>query len=149
MPFKKNDQKTIQAAIKGDKNKRKGIASEEWKTNNPKRYAKIIEQRRIQGGRLFSQYRDKEHQSNAGKKSRYYENAGMEQLKARYSKVFPPSVVCDAICINQIASDWYEIVFAEIKQGDPKKGKASLRPKQEEFQKICEKLGVKYEIVYV
>jgi hypothetical protein len=142
MVFKKGDPKTIEAAIKANRNP-KGVSSPEWRKKNPEKWQRMLEQRAIYGSaHLKKLHKDpafKRHQSEAGKKSRYYENNGAETLKKYFDKIFKPSDVCDRICFDTVG-----IAFVEIKQTGQK-----LRPKQEEFKVLCENRGLRYEILYV
>ena len=82
---------------------------------------------------------DKNHQINAGKKSRIWENAKAEEMKQTYTEIFQPFVVCDRICVKN-----NQIVFVEIKKIGQK-----LSEKQQQFQKLCEMLGYKYIVEYI
>lgn len=79
--------------------------------------------------------RKKTNLSEAGKKSRIYENEIAKTIKG--DKIYLPCEVCDRIVIRN-----GEIFFIEIKR----KGRGrKLRPKQEEFRKIAKD---KYEVIY-
>ena len=71
--------------------------------------------------------------SDAGKKSRYYENKIAKNIVA--DKIYLPNEVCDRIVIRD-----GKVFFIEIKRKGQK-----LRPKQKEFKEIVKK---KYEILY-
>ncbi len=53
--------------------------------------------------------------------------------------MFLPQSICDRICIKN-----EKIVFVEIKHKGQK-----LRPKQQEFKELCNKLGYEYIIEYI
>ena len=69
----------------------------------------------------------KEHQSNAGKNSRLYENMIAQKLNNIYDKVYLPNEVCDRIVVKN-----RKVQFVEIKR----KNKIKLTQKQKEFQDI-------------
>lgn len=75
------------------------------------------------------------NQSEAGKKSRYYENKIAKTIVA--DKVYLPNEVCDRIVVRD-----GEIFFIEIKR---KGQRQRLRPKQKEFSEVAKE---KYEILY-
>ncbi len=75
--------------------------------------------------------------SRAGKKSREREKRIAEQIKKDYDRLFIPSRICDRIALKD-----NKLVFIEIKP----KYRQKLRPKQEEFRQLCERLGFEYKI---
>ena len=96
------------------------------------------------GGRYLKKVnQNREHQSRAGKMSRYWEQLAISRLVKDYDKIFKPFRVCDRICIKD-----GEIIFVEVKRKRNGK-KEKLRPLQEEFKNLCEKLGYRYEIIYI
>ena len=88
---------------------------------------------REKGLKSLEKARKSMNQSEAGKKSRYYEQKIAKNIQA--DKIYLPSEVCDRIAIRN-----GEIFFIEIKR----KGQR-LRPKQKEFKEIAKE---KYEILY-
>ena len=107
----------------------------EWKKQALKRSSEQIKK--------FNESLTKEqlskHRSEAGKKSRLYENTVGERIKSKFEQLFLPSVVCDRIGIKN-----GKLIFIEIKKAKTEK----LKPNQEKFRKICNQMEIEYIIEY-
>jgi hypothetical protein len=79
------------------------------------------------------------HRRNAGKRSRLRENSVVKRIDGEYDRMFLPYVVCDRIAIKK-----GRLIFVEIKKSRREK----LKPGQQEFKDICEKMGIEYRIHY-
>ena len=128
MTFKKGEEKTKLAGSKG------GLKTQEV-------HSEV--QSNLTLGRKGDTYRkfntNKEHQINAGKMSRHWENLKAEEMKKRYDEVFQPFVVCDRLCVKD-----EKIIFVEIK-----KSGQILSEQQKIFQELCNKLGYSYVVEYI
>lgn len=136
MVFKKDDENTKKSAQKGglmSQKKHPEIAKTLASRRNKKPYSEKC--------KTFNM--NIEHQRKAGKLSRIYENKAIEAMASRYDKIYQPFRVCDRICIRN-----GKIVFVEVKH--TRNGKREkLKPLQEEFKNLCEKLGYEYEIINI
>jgi len=132
MPFKKGDSRAIEAGKKG------GKTTQDF---HREKVLKNLHRGRPEMCRKFN--KDKTHQSNAGKRSRHWENKKAEELKETYDEVFQPFRVCDRICFKN-----GKLVFVEIKRKNRRKIR-KLTPTQKQFKKLCELFGYKYIVVSI
>ncbi len=102
-------------------------AKDTWRKKHLKTHIKRVRKEMLNG-----------KASMMGKLSNKYENEVAEKIKNEYDSFFRPASICDRIGIKD-----GKLIFIEIKQKGQK-----LRPKQEQFKKICEKLGIEYRIEY-
>lgn len=129
MTLKKNDARTREIAIMGNKARCKLHihTSGEFKKGDPetRRIAKMGMEARLK--------KCPNLQSESGKQSRLHENAVASRLQGDF--IFKPNEVCDRIVVQD-----GKVFFVEIKQVGQK-----LRPKQQLFSDIVKNM---YRIVY-
>jgi len=127
--LKKNDQKTKEIASMGAKAKNRLYPNKEWQF---KKGSERARQCAIKG---FAARIDKNPntQSEAGKKSRLFENRIADSLQGDH--IFKPNEICDRIVVRN-----GEVFFVEIKQSG-----RELTEKQKLFKDI---VGEKYQVVH-
>lgn len=136
MTFKKGEAKTKLAGKKGGKT---------TQNLHPEVISNLEHGRNAKSFQMLN--RNHEHQVNAGKRSRYWENLKAKELSKYYDEMFLPSMICDRICLKE-----GKLIFVEIKRKDNGELKAiqiKLSKTQKHFQDICKKLGLEYKVVYI
>ena len=133
--FKKKDEKTLNAGRKG------GLKTQEIHPET-KKYLELGRR-----GQTFKKFNSNvEHQRNAGRMSRVWEQKVADMLTREFDRVYLPQCICDRICIKDGKITFIEI--KKIKHIDFKKPK-DLTPLQEEFKNFCNKYGYAHEVIEV
>ena len=134
MTFKKGDIKTKLAGSKG------GLKAQQ--TNHDEIFKNLADGR-SNGINMKRMNANIEHQREAGRQSRKAEEIALLTIKNDYDTMYKPYCICDAVCIKD-----GKVIFVEVKR--IRNGvKEELRPLQKEFKELCDKLNIRYHVIYI